>query len=299
MDGQLPLFAAAHERAVTVDLPAEPAGVAALSMCVLGSGSGGNSTVLRLGDRAVLVDAGFGPLTTARRLKEAGLQLGQIGAICLTHLDQDHFRPTWVGTLLKSHVAVYLHRRHWQDLRQWPEGPRLWRAGVVRLFEDAPFAPLDGFTFSPIRLPHDTKGTCGFRVHTTGGSIGYATDLGHVSDAVIDHFTGVDALAIESNYDPHLQRSSGRPVFLQRRIMGRQGHLSNEQSFAAVQAIVDRSSLHHPGLPRHIVLLHRSQQCNCPTIVESVFKQDPSIAGRVTMTDQGKCTQWLEVTAGA
>ena len=85
---------------------------ASISFCVLGSGSGGNSTVVRFDDRALLIDAGFGPTTIAGRLKEAKLRLADIRAICLTHLDQDHFRPTWIATLLKARIPVFLHRWH-------------------------------------------------------------------------------------------------------------------------------------------------------------------------------------------
>ena len=41
-----------------------------LSMCVLGSGSSGNATVVRTSQGAILIDAGFGPRATAQRLCE-------------------------------------------------------------------------------------------------------------------------------------------------------------------------------------------------------------------------------------
>lgn len=192
-----------------------------LALCVLGSGSDGNSTAIRLGDRTVLIDAGFGPYMIARRLQEAGLRLADIDAICLTHLDHDHFRPTWVATLIKSRTPIFVHSWHADVLRRTPATSRLWGAGIVKVFDDRAFEPSFGFKMWPIQLAHDTKGTCGFRIETTSGSIGYATDLGHVPAQLIEHFSGVDLLAMESNYDPYMQRSSGRPIFLQRRIMGK------------------------------------------------------------------------------
>ncbi|NJL31128.1 MAG: hypothetical protein HC898_05580 [Phycisphaerales bacterium] len=116
-------------------------------------------------------------------------------------------------------------------------------------------------------MPHDDKGTIGYRIDSPGGSIGFATDLGRVPEPLIELFTaqgGVDLLAIESNYDPVMQRTSSRPWFLKQRIMGGHGHLSNQQAFELARTIVQQS---HPGKPARIVLLHRSQQCNGVEIV--------------------------------
>ena len=265
-------------------------------LCVLGSGSGGNSAVVCFGASAMLIDIGFGPLTIKQRLAARKVRLEEIGAVCLTHLDHDHFRPHWVTTLLKLKMRVFVHRWHRQDLESFPDGVRLIRAGLVRVFEDEPFEPLADVTVRPLRLAHDTKGTCGFRIETIGGHVGYATDLGHVPGRLIDHFTGVEVLAIESNYDPQMQLASDRPLFLKRRIMGRRGHLSNEEAFGAVCRILDQSP---NGNPRHIVLLHSSAQCNRPALVREVFAQDDRVRSRLRLAEQHRPSPWLSASPSA
>jgi phosphoribosyl 1,2-cyclic phosphodiesterase len=126
-------------------------------------------------------------------------------------------------------------------------------------------------------------------VDTPDGSLGFATDLGRVPQSLIDAFRDVDVLAIESNYDPPMQRRSARPAMLKRRIMGGAGHLSNEQSFDAVRAIVAAST----APPRHIVLLHLSRQCNAPDIVRAMYFIEPALAERVCITNQYQPTGWL------
>ena len=64
-----------------------------LELCVLGSGSAGNSTLVRGPWGAFLIDAGFGPRTTAQRLSGTGVELAHLQAILLTHHDLDHFNP--------------------------------------------------------------------------------------------------------------------------------------------------------------------------------------------------------------
>ncbi len=271
-------------------------GSGGMSVCVLASGSGGNATVVRYRGQAILVDAGLGPVSITKRLHQAGLMLSDIRGICVTHLDTDHFRPTWPNTLVGYGIPIYLHRWHVDDLMKNKHASRLVRANLIRPFDQQPFEPIAGMSVRCVRLRHDDKGTTGFSLDTPVGRIGYATDLGCVPREMIELFAGVDLLAIESNYDPVLQRSCGRPIFLQRRIMGGAGHLSNDEAFAAVQQIIEHSP---DGPPNHVVLLHRSSQANSAALVKQVFAQDPRLQGKVVLTQQRRRTRWLQVTRRA
>lgn len=283
---------------------------AELAACVLGSGSGGNSTVIRCNGHTLLIDAGFGPRTTAERLGQVGVQLTDLRAICLTHLDQDHFRPNWIRTIVALGIRVYLHRWHVSYLNQYSDADDLRRADLLRVFEGQAFEPIEGLRVTTVPLPHDDKGTSAFHLAAVSNRapaaasdasassdasaprIGYATDLGRVPDALIDLFAGVDLLMLESNYDPHLQLTSSRPAFLKARVMGDHGHLSNEQSLEACRRIAAKSPR---GNPQKIVLLHRSQQCNTHELVRQTFAGEPMFAKRFTVAQQRRHTQWFNV----
>lgn len=267
-----------------------------LRLCNLGSGSGGNCTVVTWRGRTMLLDAGFGPRTTERRLKQAGLKISDLDAICLTHLDTDHFRPTWLATILDRRIKVFVHRWHADVFCKRRHdtanvlGRDLLHAGLLETFDDA-LEPLPQLRATTVRLQHDRQGTVGYRLNTPcGRSIGYATDLGHVPAALIDHFRGVSILCLECNYDERMTICSPRPTHVNRRNMSDSGHLSNEQSFAAVQAICALTPGHIPG----ILLLHRSSQCNHPRKVQRVFERDPLLYKRITLTEQRRRTRWFE-----
>lgn len=269
-----------------------------MQLCVLGSGSSGNCTVVRIGGRALLLDAGFGPRSVARRLGEFGMSLGDLDAIVLTHLDRDHFAPTWFNAVARHNIRIYCHERHVYAMYAHPASSdglcarKLRRDGLLQVIDDRHFSlnlGTDAATLRPVHLAHDQTGTVGYHIETESGRLGFATDLGHVPGALIQAFKDVDVLAIESNYDPPMQRRSGRPALLQRRIMGGAGHLSNEQSFDAVRAIVAAST----APPRHIVLLHLSRQCNDPDIVRQLYFIEPALAERVCITSQYQATGWL------
>ena len=173
-----------------------------------------------------------------------------------------------------------------------PELVRAFEALVVP-FDGRAFSPIDGLCANPIPLAHDRMGSHGFVIEGFGVRVGYATDLGRVPQRLIEHFGELDLLAIESNYDPQMQMDSARPWYLKNRIMGGSGHLSNVQALQAIRMILDRCEQRATRMPAHIVLLHRSRECNCPKLLRETFCEDPRIARRLTLAEQSERTGWL------
>jgi phosphoribosyl 1,2-cyclic phosphodiesterase len=278
--------------------PDAPATLDALELCVLGSGSGGNCSVLRSPGGAMMIDCGLGPRVVGRRLHAAADRLpvavDDVTAVCLTHLDHDHFNPNWVATLAKREIAVWCHASRADDVRY-----RAGRAIDVRTFEcGEAFEPVPGVRVRAVACAHDREGSHAFRLDGFGGSIGYATDLGHVPAGLLDAFCNVDLLAIESNYDRQMQVDSPRPFFLKSRIMNGSGHLSNAEAYAAVRELFDRCERSGKCGPRHVVLLHRSRECNCPDLLRKFFGRDRRIGRRLTLSHQDEPTSWLRAGPG-
>jgi phosphoribosyl 1,2-cyclic phosphodiesterase len=262
-----------------------------IELCILASGSSGNCTAVRTPSGIFLIDCGIGPRTAADRLKTVGVHLDNIRAICLTHLDRDHFNLGWISTLIRRQIPLFCPANRTADLLRITGCREL--APLIQPFDANHFEPSPKTAVRSIRLPHDAEGSHAFHLEHAKIRVGYATDLGDVPPILIDQFCGVDLLAIESNYDPQMQRASGRPIFLQRRITGGRGHLSNSQSLDAVKAIFDRSEKNGLPIPRHVVLLHRSRQCNCPKLISKLFSQDARIAPRLVLAEQHQPTAWL------
>jgi len=211
--------------------------------------------------------------------------MNDISDLLLTHLDRDHFNPVWCRTLLSRGISVHLHERHID---------RGIRAGLDRKIIK-PFTTsidFESVQIETVHMAHDALGTVGFIFNHAECQtrFGFATDLGRVPQALLDAFTSLDVLAFESNYDPTMQRTSGRPEFLQDRIMGGGGHLSNEESLAAVKHISKNSNL------QHIVLLHLSRQCNSPAIIRDLYQDNLThLYNCVTITDQDRCSRLLRL----
>jgi phosphoribosyl 1,2-cyclic phosphodiesterase len=256
-----------------------------LELCILASGSAGNAAILRSPAGILLIDAGIGPRTLEKRLDGTGVRPTDIAALCLTHLDGDHFSPSWGPILRRLNIPIYCHANKVEVLTFC--SPEV--VPLIRPFEAGAFSPIDGLRCHPIHFAHDRLGSHGFVVDGFGYRIGYATDLGHVPLYLFDHFRDLDCIALEANYDPQMQADSSRPFFLKRRITGRHGHLSNLQALAAISKLLDRAR----HLPDHIVLLHRSQECNCPKLLRELFSADRRIAPRLTLAQQHERSSWL------
>lgn len=103
---------------------------------------------------------------------------------------------------------------------------------------------------------HDAAQSMDYRIDGSG-SVGILTDTGYVTDEAAQVLPGVSLLVLESNHDVEYLRSGPYPYTLKQRILGSQGHLSNDDAaaFAAQMAACGT---------RCIVLAHLSRENNTP-----------------------------------
>ena len=241
-----------------------------LRVTVLGSGSNGNSMVVDNGQTAVLVDAGFGSRSLARRLAVAGYEPEAISAIVVTHEHVDHAQGA-LPSARRWNWPVYASAGTIGSLRRDDEeraasrcddlGPEL-DTGTVpvdfRLIGNTSVS-IDRLTFTGIGVSHDATEPLGFIVDDarSGARIGIAVDLGHAPAALVDAYAHLDMLVVESNHDVDMLRFGPYPSMLKRRIASRHGHLSNVAAGDFVAACA------HRGL-RQVVLAHLSETNNRP-----------------------------------
>lgn len=271
-----------------VPCPPAPLNSRGPALCVLASGSRGNCALLlgpaeAGGERpAVLIDAGLSPKATFAALEQAGVAPERLRAVLFTHLDHDHCHPGWSApspamARLPRHTRVLVHRRHMgRAQRMMLNGSR------AEPFTES--VVVDDWLTAEVTLAgHDSLGVAVFAMRVGGALLGWATDLGRPTSEVLEHLACLrdcGTLAIESNYCPERQMASARPEFLKQRIMGGAGHLSNQQTLAAVRQV----------RPVHAVLLHLSQQCNCPEAVRSLHEGS---GVPITVASQDAPTPWL------
>jgi phosphoribosyl 1,2-cyclic phosphodiesterase len=102
----------------------------------------------------------------------------------------------------------------------------------------------------------------------------------------------VDLLAVEFNHDVRMQRTSGRHPRLIARILGGNGHLSNEQAAQLVEAVRERSAARRL---KQVVQLHLSRQCNSPALARAAARRVLGDSVRVHTARQHRPGPWLSV----
>lgn len=220
----------------------------ALRFASIGSGSSGNALLVESGGTRVMMDCGFSIAETKERLERAGLSPSDLAGIVVTHEHDDHIGGV-AAFAKKFAIPVYLTRGTGMFLP--PDFPAL----LVRFIDShAPFA-VDGLVIGPIPVPHDAREPVQYTFSDGAVRLGVVTDLGCITQHVVDSLSGCEALVVECNHDLDLLMGGPYPASLKHRVAGRFGHLSNADAGYLVSCL-DRSRL------RHLIAAHLSQQNN-------------------------------------
>ncbi len=241
--------------------------------CPLASGSKGNSLYFGTRKTKILVDAGLSAKATKQKLEEIGVSLDEIQAILISHEHTDHIAGLKM-LALKLKIPVLANSET--------------AKGIYHTFHECPqfkiFTTGEPFTFGdihihPFSIQHDTPDPVAFTLRADGLKIGICTDLGFPTTLVRTHLKECDYLVVEANHQPSMVFASSRPMVYKQRVLGRNGHLSNE---ACGELLAD---VMHPKL-RHIHLAHLSQECNSPQTALQVVKEKIGEAIEITVAPQ-------------
>ena len=238
-----------------------------IKFCTLASGSSGNSLYLESRYSKILIDAGISFRRISRSLGSMGVAVSDLDAVVLSHEHEDHSRA--VGKM--SEVPVYVSGEtigFWERKRNGysngNDGGSSKSAGYrngaiekLREFDsEEPFCIKD-LTITPFSVAHDAIDPVGFAVTDGRAKIGVVTDIGKPTALVVESLKGCDALVLESNHDREMLFSGPYPPYLQQRISGGHGHLSNDQSASLLGDVL------HDGL-KYVLLAHLSTKNNTP-----------------------------------
>jgi len=218
----------------------------------LQSGSNGNAIYVEAGDVRLLFDAGISGKQAEGRMRVRQREIRDVDAVILSHDHNDHVRCAGIYQR-KFKLPIYMTQRTHHALRcnlgplnevcYFKSGERLWFNGVV---------------VDTIPTPHDATDGVAFIIEHEGKRLGIFTDLGHPFAALRRILPTLDAVYLESNYDPEMLEKGPYPWQLKERIRGERGHLSNYESAELIHTCGTKL--------RWATLAHLSEQNNDPEI---------------------------------
>lgn len=257
-------------------------------MAVLGSGSGGNATLVHCDSTLILIDAGLSAKQLVLRMAMLGIQPEQLDAILLTHEHSDHARG--VDVLMRNRdIAVYANALTREALSYKMKSNIPWR--VFRSGQDFDLGDL---RIQAFKIPHDAAEPVGFVIHGSDTQLSMLSDVGHATNLIREQMKGSHAIYVEANYDENLlEIDTKRPWATKQRIASRHGHLSNNQTAALLSEVACQKL-------RNVMLCHLSSDCNCPQIAVRTISESLSLQGldkvQVQCAEQHQPTGWIDLS---
>ncbi len=260
-----------------------------MTLHTLASGSEGNCLLVTSGTTHLLVDAGISLRRIKTALTQLGLTIDQLSGILLTHAHSDHVAA--LHTLVKHHTTpIYTSFDTARQLCQRVPG----LAPLLHTVERSTVFSLGNCRVTVFPTSHDAPGSVDYRIDSAEGSVGILTDTGYVTQRAAEALEGVELLVLESNHDPEWLRSGPYPYYLKQRILGEEGHLSNEDAayFAAQMARCGT---------QQIILAHLSRENNTPARALEIVQRHMSAENlghvRITVAPRSELSEAYRVEA--
>ena len=234
----------------------------AVKFATIASGSSGNSIFIGTEYTKILIDAGLSGKKIQAGLSDIGVTGDEIDGIFVTHEHIDHIHG--IGILSRRfNIPIYATEGTWKYMPSSVGKIKPENKIVISKEKDFTFKDLN---IKPYAIPHDAAEPVGYSVMTDKFKISVATDIGHVTEEIMDNIKDCDLLLLESNHDIDMLKSGTYPYQLKKRILGENGHLSNDTAGKLLAWVICQNSK-----LKNVFLGHLSKENNTPlTAFETV-----------------------------
>ncbi len=215
-----------------------------MKVCVLSSGSKGNTTYIECGNTKILIDAGNSCKYIVDKLKEIGINGKDIDAIFMTHTHSDHIKGLKVFAN-RFNPLIFVTKDMLVDLDY------ISNYSIIAKNEFN-FKDID---IEVIKTSHDAPGSVGYIFNGDDKSVVYITDTGYINNKYFDLLKNRNVYILESNHDIEMLNNGRYPFRLRQRILSDKGHLSNYDSARYLSSFIGDKT-------KCIVLAHLSEENN-------------------------------------
>ncbi|RYG73358.1 MBL fold metallo-hydrolase [Lentibacillus lipolyticus] len=218
---------------------------------VLASGSTGNAFYIESNREKLLVDAGLSGKQMDRLFSEININPAELSGILVTHEHSDHIKG--LGIIARKYqLPIYANDKTWKAMENSIGAIEPGQKFHFGMEEVKTFGDMDVESFG---VSHDAAEPMFFTFHHNGKKVALVTDLGYVSERIRKTVEDADAYVFEANHDVEMLRMGRYPWNVKRRILGDNGHVSNEDCGLALCDIISNQT-------KRIYLAHLSQDNN-------------------------------------
>lgn len=227
-----------------------------MKFCSLYSGSSGNSIFIASDNAKVLIDAGLAGKKIDDALKHIGEESSSIDGIFITHEHIDHIKG--VGVLSRKYdIPIYANHNTWAVMEK---NIGKIKERNIRIMDRRSSITINDLEIRSFNIPHDAIAPVGYTVSSAGKNASVVTDFGVFTEEIRDNIIDSDIILLESNHDVNMLRMGPYPYKLKLRVLGENGHLSNEDCGSAIVSLLKNDK------KKQIVLGHLSGRNNHPDL---------------------------------
>lgn len=225
----------------------------------IASSSKGNAYLVEHEGASLLIDCGV----CYKKVKDFAFD-----SVLITHNHYDHVSGLKVLTNQRD-VTIFAN----QMTAEATQAQTLVEEEKFACFENGQTFEIGPFEITPFSIPHDAADPVGYLIKAGGEVYFHGTDIGTPLDSIGEKLSEADYATLESNHDPIMLQTSGRPRELKERISGPHGHLSNFEAAELVKKYCKAAKL------KKLYLAHLSGECNAPHLAENCMKTALQEAG--------------------
>jgi phosphoribosyl 1,2-cyclic phosphodiesterase len=237
------------------------------NICVLASGSSGNSTAIWTDTTGILIDCGCSRRYIENTLSEIKLDPALLQGIVITHGHSDHIGAATVRLAGAYGIPLFIHQATFLELRgrETLKGINILYPELIRHHTKKKFS-IGDLEIAPFTTYHSgcAGESFGFCITYRGGQktykAGYITDTGKVDDTMVEALLDCNVLVLEANHDPEMVRNSSRHYLNRKWVLSDYGHLANADAGSVIARIKHQS----PGadILKYVFVAHISRQHN-------------------------------------
>lgn len=225
-----------------------------MNICVLSSGSKGNTTYIETAQTKILLDCGNSSKYITDSLKELNVDPKEIDAIFITHVHSDHIKGLEV-LLKKINPIVFMTEKMY---------PYLDYVNNYQIIDSDTISFKD-LTINVIKTSHDADDSVGYIINNDNKSVVYLTDTGYINKKYFDILKNKNLYIFESNHDVEMLNNGSYPFELRQRILSDKGHLSNYDSAKYLATFIGNNT-------KKIILFHLSEENNTKELALNTLK---------------------------
>ena len=233
-----------------------------MKVCLLTSGSIGNTVVIEHETESILIDCGVSFKKFNELISQTDLDVSKVKHILVTHEHSDHIKGVGV-------VSRRLGLCVWSTEQT---ADAIYEKGILKdsdpqvtYVEKYKEYEISGFKVTPFPISHDANDPVGYIIEREGKKAVWLTDTGYVSREVMEVIKGANLYIMEMNHNVEMLHMCDRPWHLKQRILGDYGHLSNEDGAYIFSKVMNDNT-------KHVFLSHISQDANLPDLALMTMK---------------------------